>query len=136
MLYAGWPMQVVIRLPGGERKDRRFVSSSPVQALFNFVDSESLGTPSIPSMHYSLVSNFPRTVHSRSQGGRTLLEAGLHPQASLFVQMEDAEAGEDEAGVQGPGKAGGQGAGGSRPEKEARDPDAWAAKTGKKEIRD
>jgi len=77
----------------GERKDRRFESSAPLQALFNFVDAESLGTPSIPSMHYSLVSNFPRTVHSRSQGARSLLEAGLHPQASLFVQMEEAGGG-------------------------------------------
>ncbi|CAI5513418.1 unnamed protein product [Closterium sp. Naga37s-1] len=80
--------QVLIRMPGGERKERRFLSSDRVQALYDYVDSEALGSL-LPSHHYLLVSNFPRTVYDAEKRSKTLQEAGLHPHASLFVQMEE-----------------------------------------------
>ncbi|KAL0296653.1 UNVERIFIED_CONTAM: Plant UBX domain-containing protein 10 [Sesamum radiatum] len=37
---------------------------------------------------YSLVSNFPRTVYGQEMLSLSLKEAGLHPQASLFVELK------------------------------------------------
>ncbi|XP_074317668.1 plant UBX domain-containing protein 10 [Silene latifolia] len=74
--------QVLVRFPTGERKDRRFHSSATVQSIYDYVDS--LECSNIEK--YSLVSNFPRTVFGPEKLSLTLKEAGLHPQASLFVE--------------------------------------------------
>jgi FAS-associated factor 2 len=37
---------------------------------------------------YSLVSNFPRVTYGPEKHSMTLVEAGLHPQASLFIEVE------------------------------------------------
>ncbi|KAL9246632.1 hypothetical protein vseg_020143 [Gypsophila vaccaria] len=74
--------QVLVRFPTGERKDRRFQSSATIQSLYDYVDS--LECSNIEK--YSLVSNFPRTVYGPEKLSLTLKEAGLHPQASLFVE--------------------------------------------------
>ncbi|CAI9093381.1 OLC1v1028876C1 [Oldenlandia corymbosa var. corymbosa] len=76
--------QVLVRFPSGERKDRRFHSSATIQSLYDYVDS--LGCLEMDS--YFLVSNFPRTVYGPEMHSRTLKEAGLHPQASLFVESK------------------------------------------------
>ena len=77
--------QVLVRFPNGERKERRFNNSTAtVQTLYDYVDSSGcLGD----GEDYSLVSNFPRTVYGSEKRGLTLKEAGLHPQASLFVEL-------------------------------------------------
>lgn len=75
--------QVLVRFPTGERKDRRFLSSATIQSLYDYVDS--LDCSNFES--YSLVSNFPRTVYGPEKRSLTLKEAGLHPQASLFVEQ-------------------------------------------------
>ncbi|KAL2903092.1 Plant UBX domain-containing protein 10 [Bienertia sinuspersici] len=75
--------QVLVRFPTGERKDRRFHSSATIQSLYDFVDSLDCST----FENYSLVSNFPRTVYGPDKHSLTLKEAGLHPQASLFVEL-------------------------------------------------
>ena len=76
---------VSVRLPDGSRTQRRFVNSWKVGTLFDFVDT----APSVPALHYSLVSNFPRRVFTRDGDEElTLEEAGLHPQAVLFVQAD------------------------------------------------
>ncbi|XP_073132953.1 plant UBX domain-containing protein 10 [Henckelia pumila] len=75
--------QVLVRFPSGERKDRRFHSTSTIQSLYDYVDS--LGCLEVYS--YSLVSNFPRTVYGPDKLALSLKEAGLHPQASLFVEL-------------------------------------------------
>ncbi|CAN1299716.1 Plant UBX domain-containing protein 10 [Linum perenne] len=67
----------------GERKERRFHSSTTIQSLYDFVDS--LGYIEVED--YSLVSNFPRTVYGDEKRSLSLKEAGLHPQASLFVEL-------------------------------------------------
>ncbi|XP_021767888.1 plant UBX domain-containing protein 10-like [Chenopodium quinoa] len=74
--------QVLVRFPTGERKDRRFHSNATIQSLYDYVDS--LDCSNFES--YNLVSNFPRTVYSPEKHSLTLKEAGLHPQASLFVE--------------------------------------------------
>lgn len=74
--------QVLVRFPTGERKERRFHSSSTIQSIYDYVDS--LDCSNVES--YSLVSNFPRTVYGPEKLSLALKEAGLHPQASLFVE--------------------------------------------------
>ncbi|XP_024527752.1 plant UBX domain-containing protein 10 [Selaginella moellendorffii] len=76
--------QVLVRFPNGERKERRFSCTSAVQCVYDFVDS--LG--SLGDARYSLVSNFPRKVYGADKLHMSLADAGLHPHASLFVQVD------------------------------------------------
>ncbi|KAI0499834.1 hypothetical protein KFK09_018042 [Dendrobium nobile] len=76
--------QVLVRFPTGERKERRFYSSTTVQALYDYVDSLDC----LNAEKYSLVSNFPRVSYGPEKFSLSLKEAGLHPQASLFVEIE------------------------------------------------
>ncbi|XP_073283642.1 plant UBX domain-containing protein 10-like [Primulina huaijiensis] len=75
--------QVLVRFPSGERKDRRFHCTSTIQSLYDYVDS--LGCLEVDS--YRLVSNFPRIQYGPEKLALSLKEAGLHPQASLFVEL-------------------------------------------------
>ncbi|KAK6947969.1 UBX domain [Dillenia turbinata] len=75
--------QVLVRFPTGERKERRFHSTATIQSLYDYVDS--LGC--LEAEDYSLVSNFPRVVYGAEKRALSLKEAGLHPQASLFVEV-------------------------------------------------
>uniref|UniRef100_A0A0A0KNQ4 UBX domain-containing protein n=1 Tax=Cucumis sativus TaxID=3659 RepID=A0A0A0KNQ4_CUCSA len=75
--------QVLVRFPTGERKERRFHSTASIQTLYDYVDS--LGCLEVDS--YNLVSNFPRVVYGADKLSMSLKEAGLHPQASLFVDL-------------------------------------------------
>ncbi|CAJ2628326.1 unnamed protein product [Trifolium pratense] len=75
--------QVLVRFPNGVRKDRRFNSTVTIQSLYDYVDSLGL----LEAENYSLVSNFPRVVYGQEKLTQSLKEAGLHPQASLFVEL-------------------------------------------------
>ncbi|KAK3228148.1 hypothetical protein Dsin_008010 [Dipteronia sinensis] len=75
--------QVLVRFPNGERKERRFHNTVAVQSLYEYVDS--LGCLEVES--YSLVSNFPRVIYGSDKLSLSLKEAGLHPQAILFVEL-------------------------------------------------
>jgi FAS-associated factor 2 len=75
---------VRLRLPDGSTTQRRFLSSECVGCIFNFVDS--LDTTSF--LDYSIISSFPRRVFTRQEAGLGLKEAGIAPQAALFVQPE------------------------------------------------
>ncbi|EPS68279.1 hypothetical protein M569_06490 [Genlisea aurea] len=75
--------QVLVRFPSGERRERRFRCGSTIQSLYDYVDS--LGA--VEGNSYRLVSNFPRMVYGHEKLSSTLDEAGLHPQASLFVEL-------------------------------------------------
>ncbi|KAL2325249.1 hypothetical protein Fmac_024307 [Flemingia macrophylla] len=75
--------QVLVRFPNGERKERRFNNTATIQSLYDYVDS--LGCLEVES--YSLVSNFPRVTYGQEKLALSLKEAGLHPQASLFVEL-------------------------------------------------
>jgi len=77
-------VQVLIRFPTGERKERRFHSSAPITSLYDYVDSLDC----LEAEKYSLVSNFPRVTYGPEKHSLTLEEAGLHPQASLFIEIE------------------------------------------------
>ncbi|CAN7008918.1 unnamed protein product [Brassica rapa subsp. trilocularis] len=75
--------QVLVRFPNGERKGRRFESNTKIQTLYDYVDS--LGV--LATEEYSLITNFPRTVYGRDKESMSLKDAGLHPQASLFIEI-------------------------------------------------
>lgn len=76
--------RVLIRFPTGERKERRFHSSATITSLYDYVDSLDC----LKAEKYCLVSNFPRVTYSPEKNSQTLVEAGLHPQASLFIEIE------------------------------------------------
>ncbi|KAJ6819156.1 putative plant UBX domain-containing protein 10 [Iris pallida] len=76
--------QVLVRFPNGERKERRFHSSAPVESLYDYVDSLDC----LDAEKYSLVTNFPRVTYGPEKRSMSLKEVGLHPRASLFVEIE------------------------------------------------
>lgn len=78
--------QVSVRLPSGDRQMRRFESTCKVQALYEYVDS----LQTFEAGSYYLVSNLPRVVYGPDKLDLTLNEAGLHPNASLFVEVDDS----------------------------------------------
>uniref|UniRef100_A0A0D9XLM4 UBX domain-containing protein n=1 Tax=Leersia perrieri TaxID=77586 RepID=A0A0D9XLM4_9ORYZ len=76
--------RVLIRFPTGERKERRFHSNTTITSVYDYVDSLDC----LKAEKYSLVSNFPRVTYGPEKFSQTLEEAGLHPQASLFIEIE------------------------------------------------
>ncbi|XP_076950684.1 plant UBX domain-containing protein 10-like [Bidens hawaiensis] len=75
--------QVLVRLPNGDRKGRRFNCTATIQSLYDFVDSSS----SLEIGNYTLATNFPRVLYGPDKLSLTLKETGLHPQVSLFVEL-------------------------------------------------
>ncbi|KAH7440870.1 hypothetical protein KP509_03G014700 [Ceratopteris richardii] len=78
-------IEVLIRFPNGERKGRRFLSSATISSIYDYVDS----IPEFSADNYKLVANFPRVIYTSDKLGLTLKDAGLHPRASLYIQIED-----------------------------------------------
>ncbi|KDP23832.1 hypothetical protein JCGZ_27121 [Jatropha curcas] len=79
--------QVLIRFPMGERKERRFYSTANIQSLYDYVESLDI----LQVGNYRLVSTFPRVVYGSEKVSLSLKEAGLHPQASLFVELNSVK---------------------------------------------
>ncbi|PRQ17264.1 putative UBX domain-containing protein 2/7 [Rosa chinensis] len=75
--------QILIRFPNGERREQCFLCTDKVQAIYRHIDS--LGLPGIGN--YRLISSFPRRVYGVDQMGMMLKDAGLHPRASLFLEL-------------------------------------------------
>ena len=78
--------KVLVRFPDGSRQQRRFLGDDVVEDLYTWVDTLEEHT----GLHYSLVSNFPRKVFSRTDdGGVTLNDGDLCPQATLMYRLDD-----------------------------------------------
>ncbi|GJR27098.1 plant UBX domain-containing protein 10-like protein [Tanacetum coccineum] len=75
--------QVLVRLPNGERKGRRFHCNDTLQSIYDFIDSSGL----LEVGSYTLVTFFPRVLYGQDELSSTLEELGLYPQASLFVEL-------------------------------------------------
>ncbi|XP_068643775.1 plant UBX domain-containing protein 10-like [Aristolochia californica] len=75
--------QIQIRFPDGERKEQSFICTDNIQSVYRYIDS--LNKPGIGS--YRLIFNFPRKVYGFDQLGMTLKDAGLHPSATLFLEL-------------------------------------------------
>lgn len=87
---------VVVRLPDGSRKGRRFRPSDELQLVFDFVDVEcgadtaaasegKEGCGGIKSGGYRLVTQFPRRVYVEGSG-QSLQEAGITTDSALFIE--------------------------------------------------
>ncbi|XP_068636544.1 plant UBX domain-containing protein 10-like [Aristolochia californica] len=75
--------QIQIRFPDGERKEQSFSCTDNIQSVYRYMNS--LNKPGIGS--YRLISNFPRIVYGFEQLEMTLKDAGLHPRATLFLEL-------------------------------------------------
>ena len=85
-------VQVVVRLPTGSRKGRRFLPSDPLQAVFDFVDVQCAAAAEggdddscgIKPGQYRLVTQFPRKVLTESSS--SLQDAGISTDTALFIE--------------------------------------------------
>ncbi|OQR92238.1 hypothetical protein ACHHYP_03915 [Achlya hypogyna] len=77
------------QLHNGTRLERLFYASDSFQAVRNFVDV-SLFEKEMPIVNYELATNYPRKVWGPDDVESTLLDAGLAPQALLYVQDLDS----------------------------------------------
>ncbi|KZV45708.1 FAS-associated factor 2 [Dorcoceras hygrometricum] len=75
--------QILIRFPNGERREHSFLCTDKIKAIYRYIDS--LGLEGVAN--YRLISNFPRKVYGADQKGMTLKDSGLHPKASLFLEI-------------------------------------------------
>ncbi|KAL0417158.1 UNVERIFIED_CONTAM: Plant UBX domain-containing protein 10 [Sesamum latifolium] len=75
--------QILIRFPNGERREHSFLSTDKIQEIYRYIDSLGL----VGVGNYRLISNFPRKVYGADQMGMSLKDAGLHPKASLFLEL-------------------------------------------------
>ena len=66
----------LVRLPDGSRLTRRFLSASPLQVLFDFIDANGAG--GLAPGSYQLVGGYPRRVVGGALDG-SLLQADLGP---------------------------------------------------------
>lgn len=73
-----------MRFPNGERKERRFLCLATVESLYTYVDSLDC----LSAEKFSLVSNFHRVSYGPEMHSMSLKEAGLHPRASPYVEIE------------------------------------------------
>ena len=89
---AGAPGAVVvmIRLPDGTRKGRRFLQSGAMQQVFDFVDVEcgvgGCAEGAVKPGQYRLVTQFPRKVYTEGAQG-SLADAGITTDTALFLEV-------------------------------------------------
>merc|ERR1712187_1069039 len=82
---AGEPgrLQIVLRLPSGQRLQRAFRNSETVGLIYDFVDIQQL--PALDGKKYRLIQNMPRTVYEDRTS--TLERAGISNQSVLMVEV-------------------------------------------------
>eukprot|EP01043_Picozoa_sp_COSAG02_P017666 COSAG02_NODE_805_length_16972_cov_36.668287_11_plen_320_part_00 len=83
--------RVLVRALDGSRITRRFDEQATLQAVFDWVDVTS-PNPMDRSGDFKLVCSYPRLLFNMQEHSRTSLkDAGLSPDASLFVEEDWAE---------------------------------------------
>ncbi|XP_063795634.1 FAS-associated factor 1 isoform X2 [Pseudophryne corroboree] len=73
-----------IRTPSGQFIERRFLISSPLQVVFNFVASKGF-----PCQEFKLLSTFPRRDITQLDPSRSLMDLKLFPQETLFLEAKE-----------------------------------------------
>lgn len=73
-----------VRTPSGEFLERRFLGTTKLQVLFDFVASKGY-----PSDEFKLLTTFPRRNITQLDPGSTLMEAKLFPQETLFLEAKE-----------------------------------------------
>ena len=79
---------VLVRMPDGPRISRRFDKATPLRLVRSWVEASSPAEMRMSA--FELVSTYPRFISSELNAEQTLEQAGLHPQATMFVK-EPAE---------------------------------------------
>lgn len=69
--------------------DRRFEADATVEEVRGFL-MLYLGDNDIPIKNFSMTTNFPRRTYTEADNALSVVEAGLHPQAVLYVHDLDA----------------------------------------------
>ncbi|XP_076936569.1 plant UBX domain-containing protein 10-like [Bidens hawaiensis] len=77
-------IQVLIRFPNGERKQRVFSRRDKIEAIFKYIDS--LGQLDV-GRKYRLVSSFPRKAYGVDQMRMSLKDAEFDQEATLFIEL-------------------------------------------------
>jgi hypothetical protein len=96
---------IVVRLPDGSRKGRRFRASDQLQAVFDFVDVQCTGPDAAAAAGgsgggagsdggcggvkpggYRLVTQFPRKVYVEGSS-ESLADAGITSDSALFIEQ-------------------------------------------------
>lgn len=95
--------RVAVRMPDGRRLDRRWAKEAPLSLLLDWVEGAELHD----DYEVLLELHFPRRAFGRAEGHLSLEEAGLHPQALLYVRVREAETDDDEEGEGAGGREGG-----------------------------
>ncbi|CAM9501056.1 unnamed protein product [Chrysoparadoxa australica] len=78
-----------IQLPHGSKLDRRFMKDDLLREVRSFIALYFLEEDSHIE-RFSISTNFPKRTYEEEEDGLTLAEAGLHPQALLFIHDLDA----------------------------------------------
>ena len=78
-----------LQLPSGMKLDRRFSKAEKLSAIVDYILLYFLDNE-IGIERVSLSTNFPKRTYGESEMHLSLEEAGLHPQAVLFVHDLDA----------------------------------------------
>ncbi|XP_044530628.1 FAS-associated factor 1 [Gracilinanus agilis] len=73
-----------IRTPSGEFLERRFLASSRLRVVFDFVASKGF-----PWDEFKLLSTFPRRDVTQLDPNKSLLEVNLFPQETLFLEAKE-----------------------------------------------
>ncbi|KAI9079824.1 hypothetical protein K1719_038234 [Acacia pycnantha] len=75
---------LLVKMPDGNRRGRRFLRSDNLQSLFDFIDVARVVKPGT----YRLVRPYPRRAFSDGEGASTLDELGLtNKQEALFLEL-------------------------------------------------
>ncbi|ONK79293.1 uncharacterized protein A4U43_C01F4900 [Asparagus officinalis] len=72
--------KILIRFPDGSRKEQNFSITDTIRSIYKYIDAQDI--PGIGS--YQLIS-FPKRVFAHEHLDMTLRDAGLHPNAALFL---------------------------------------------------
>ncbi|WVZ11250.1 hypothetical protein V8G54_015780 [Vigna mungo] len=77
-------VNLMVKMPDGNRRGRRFLRSNKLQSLFDFIDIGRVVKPG----SYRLVRPYPRRAFSDEESASTLAELGLtNKQEALFLEL-------------------------------------------------
>ncbi|RLN84449.1 hypothetical protein BBJ28_00025728, partial [Nothophytophthora sp. Chile5] len=88
-------VKVILRMPGGAQAPRRFLHSSPLRSIFEFVEALT----GDGARHFQLAATYPRRIFGVDAADKSLQELGLNGrQEALFVEkiaIEESKAGSE-----------------------------------------
>jgi len=74
---------LALKLPNGQRVQRRFLASASLQEVFDFLDAGG----HVGAESYTVCTTYPRRVLDRTRSGETLETLGFSAQEMLLVEV-------------------------------------------------